>query len=388
MPANSSINDCYNIDDLRELAKRRIPAALFDYIEGYAEDGVTCKNNRKAFDSYKLIPRILVDVNKVSLKTKLFNNEIASPLVLAPTALSRLFHYKGEHAVANAAAKAGLIYTLSTLSSVSIEEIAQANGPRWFQIYCYKDREITRNMIRRAKAAGYSAVCLTVDANIGGNREQDLRNGLTIPPKLNLTTILNSLKHPTWLWQIATSAPITAANVHKEGSGIKQAISLLQYASEQLDPSLTWKDIAWIRDEWDGTLIIKGILSIDDARQAVDFGADGIVLSNHGGRQLDHTPATIDILPEFVTVVGDKCDIIIDGGIRRGTDIIKAIALGAKACMIGRPYLYGLAADGQSGAGKAIDLLQSEIYKSMQLLGCQSIQDLDASYVQRTLGEL
>jgi len=384
--ATPHLEHCRNIDELRKLAKKKIPLAFFDYIDSAAEDGVTRDKNRQAFDDYSLVPRILVDVDSVSLKSKLFNQELESPVILAPTALSRLFHHQGEVAVSQAASKAGLIYTLSTMSSVSLEEVANAEGPRWFQIYCYKDRDITRDMIHRAKNSGYSALCLTVDAHVAGNREHDQRNGLTIPPTPNLATIINSLKHPAWLWHMATSPTVTMANIRgNENAGIRQSLSVIQYVTEQLNPALSWEDIKWMRDEWDGPFIIKGVLNASDARKSVDFGADGIVISNHGGRQLDQTPSTIEVLPEIVSAVGEQCEIIIDSGFRRGTDIIKALSLGAKACMVGRPYVYGLAAGGQPGVEKALTILQSEVRRNLQLLGCRSIRDLNRAFIRRRL---
>ena len=379
----TTIKNCYNIEDLRQIAQRRLPKAIFDYIDGYAEDGVTFYNNQKCMNNYDLVPKVLVDVANTCTATRLFNDDVDSPIILAPTALSRLFHHRGEHAVAKAAAEANLVYTLSTLSSVSIEDVREAGGPRWFQVYCYKDRKLSRDMIRRAKQAGYTAMCLTVDAHVGGNRESDFRNGLTIPPKPNLKTILSSAKHPPWLWGMATSEPVTLANLASSQTGIKETFSLLKYTSEQLDLSLTWDDIAWIKEEWNGPFIIKGILNVEDAKRAIAVGADGIVISNHGGRQLDHTPATLDLLPEFVASVGHQCKIFVDSGFRRGTDVIKALALGASACMVGRAYLFGLSAAGEAGVTKAINLLQSELHRDLKLLGCRSVNELNSEYIRR-----
>jgi L-lactate dehydrogenase (cytochrome) len=375
---NRKLSRCFNIADLQKLAKRRLPRALFDYIDGVAEDGVSGRANRSAFDRYQLLPRALVDVSKIDSSTTIFGQKISSPIILCPTAFTRAFHHHGEVAVARAAKDAELIYTLSTVSNTSIEEIAGIDGPRWFQIYVYKDRSLVKDFIKRCKLANYQALCLTVDASIPGNREHDRRSGLTIPPKPSLGTILDAMKHPYWCWHMLTSPAPTTANI-KGDSGLDSSDSqaLLKYMHEQLDVSVSWDDIAWMMEQWQGPFLIKGILSVEDAVLAADLGVHGIVISNHGGRQLDHTPAPLDVLPEIVAAAGDRCEIIIDSGFRRGTDIIKALALGAKACMIGRPYLYGLAAGGEAGVTKALQILDEEFKRNMRLLGRTSVSQLD-----------
>ncbi|MFT5133466.1 MAG: L-lactate dehydrogenase (cytochrome), partial [Gammaproteobacteria bacterium] len=371
---NRRLSKCVNIADLQRLAKRRLPRALYDYIDGTAEDGVSGRANRSSFDHYQLVPRTLVDVSKVESSTSVFGQKMSSPIILCPTAFTRAFHHHGETAVAKAAKEAGLIYSLSTVSNTSLEDIASIDGPRWFQIYVYKDRSLVKDLIDRCKLAKYQALILTVDASTPGNREHDLRNGLTVPPKPSLATILDAVKHPYWCWHMLTSPAITTANI-KGNSALDAADTkaLLRYMHEQLDISVDWDDVAWMMAQWQGPFLIKGILSVEDAIRAADLGVHGIVISNHGGRQLDHVPATLDVLPEIVEAVGDRCEIIVDSGFRRGTDIIKALALGAKACMIGRPYLYGLAAGGEAGVKRALQILDEEFKRNMRLLGCTSV---------------
>ncbi len=380
---NRRLSNCHNISDLRKLAKRRLPRALFDYIDGTAEDGVTARANRSAFERHRLIPRTLVDVSNIDSSTTLFGQAVNSPIILAPTAFTRAFHHHGEVAVANAAKAAGFIYTLSTVSNTSIEDIAGIGGAHWFQIYVYKDRKLLEDFIERCKLANYQALCLTVDASTPGNREKDRRNGLIIPPRPSLATILDAVQHPGWCWHMLTSPAIITANITGDSRlEAADAKALLQYMHEQLDNHVSWDDVAWMMEQWQGPFLIKGILSVEDASRAADLGVHGIVISNHGGRQLDHTPATLDVLPEIVEAVGDRCEIIIDSGFRRGTDIIKALALGAKACMIGRPYLYGLAAGGEDGVIKALQILDEEFKHNMRLLGRTAVSQLDRSCLQ------
>ena len=376
----NSLSRCFNIDDMRRLAKKRLPRALFEYIDGVAEDGMTGKANRKSFDNYQLVPRTLVDVANIDCSISVIGQKTSSPVILCPTAFTRAFHHQGEVAVANAAKNAGLIYTLSTVSNTSIEDIADVGGARWFQIYVYKDRSLVKDLIERCKLTNYQALCLTVDASTPGNREQDLRNGLVIPPKPSLATILDAAMHPYWCWHMLTSPAIVTANI-KGNSRLdsSNAKALLKYMHEQLDVSVSWDDVAWMMEQWQGPFLIKGIIHVEDAMKAADLGVHGIVVSNHGGRQLDHAPATLDVLPDIVDAVGSRCEIIIDSGFRRGTDIIKALALGAKACMIGRPYLYGLAAGGEAGVEKSLQLLNEELQRNMRLLGCTSISQLKPS---------
>jgi L-lactate dehydrogenase (cytochrome) len=375
---NRGLSKCFNIADLQSLAKRRLPRALYDYIDGTAEEGVSGKANRTSFDRYQLVARTLVDVSEIDCSISLFGQRMNSPIILCPTAFTRAFHHHGETAVAKAANEAGLIYTLSTVSNTSLEDVAKIDGPRWFQIYVYKDRALVKDLIERCKLAKYQALILTVDASTPGNREHDLRNGLTVPPKPSLSTILDAVKHPFWCWHMLTSPTITTANVKGDSAlDASDTKALLKYMHDQLDVSVGWDDVAWMMEQWKGPFLIKGILSVEDARRAADLGVHGIVVSNHGGRQLDHVPATLDVLPDIVAAVGDRCEIIVDSGFRRGTDIIKALAMGAKACMIGRPYLYGLAAGGEDGVRKSLRILDEELKRNMRLLGRTSVSQLD-----------
>lgn len=356
---------------------------MFGYLDGFAEDGVCGRRNRSAFEHYDLVPRILVDVERVDISTCVLGQQLQVPLICAPVALSRLFHYQGEIAAARAAGRSGAIYSLSTLSSTDIETVAKIPGPKWFQLYMYRDKGLVKEFIARAVASGYQAICLTVDASIGGNREQDLRNGFGIPPRPSVKAILETTLHPGWCWNYLTEPNITTANVSGDRVAGKQGkTTLLQYVAEQLTPAITWKEVEWLRQQYDGPILIKGVLRPEDALQSLHLGVDGIVVSNHGGRQLDHAPASLDVLPEILDRVGEGLDVVVDSGIRRGTDVIKAIALGAKACMIGRPYIYGLSAAGEAGVEKAITLLKEEIVRDMQLLGCASISELNRSYLR------
>ena len=279
----NSLSRCFNINDMRRLAKKRLPRALFEYIDGVAEDGMTGKANRTSFDNYQLVPRTLVDVANIDCSISVIGQKTSSPVILCPTAFTRAFHHQGEVAVAKAAKNAGLIYTLSTVSNTSIEDIADVGGARWFQIYVYKDRSLVKDLIERCKLTNYQALCLTVDASTPGNREQDLRNGLVIPPKPSLATILDAAMHPYWCWHMLTSPSIVTANI-KGNSRLdsSNANALLKYMHEQLDVSVSWDDVAWMMEQWQGPFLIKGILNVEDAIQAADLGVHGIVVSNHG----------------------------------------------------------------------------------------------------------
>ncbi|MFK8067543.1 MAG: alpha-hydroxy acid oxidase [Gammaproteobacteria bacterium] len=379
----NSLNQCYSISDLRLTAKRKLPRAVFEYIDGGSEDEITVKHNRKAFDHYQLNAKALVDVSNIDLSTTVLGEKIDLPFILSPTAMTKLFHHQGESAVALAAKKANIIYTLSSMSTTSIEEIANLSlTPKWFQIYVWRDRSLLKDFIQRCKLSGYKALCLTVDLPTHGNRERDLRNGLRIPPKPSLPTMLDILRHPVWLYHYLRSDPMRLANISDQISRENANFVLKDYIESQFDPSVTWEDAKWMIEQWNGPFVIKGIMNVKDAKQAVNIGASAIVISNHGGRQLDHAPGTLELLPEIMDAVGDKLEVLIDGGFRRGTDIIKALALGAKACMIGRPYLYGLGAGGTQGVSRAIELLKEELHRDMQLIGCRSVDEIDASIIR------
>ncbi len=380
------LKKCHSIADLRSLAQRRLPKVMFDYIDGAAEDEVTLARNSSGFGRWQFMPRALVDASKIDLSTRVQGADIALPFLLSPTGGSRLFHHQGELAVAAAAAAAGTIYSLSSMSTHDIETVAaHTRGDKWFQIYVWKDRTVVREFIQRCKASGYKALCLTVDVATPGKRERDLRNGFTLPPRFTAASLFDMALHPAWWWHALTGPRITLANViGKAGIGLNSATSLGQYANSQLDSSVTWDDMAWMIREWGGPFLIKGILSTEDAKRAVELGCTGVILSNHGGRQLDHSAAPIDVLPDIVAAVGGLTEIIVDGGIRRGSDVVKALALGATSCMIGRAYLYGLAAGGEKGVKHALNLLQDEIKRTLILLGCPDVKNLNRSYLRRT----
>ncbi len=375
----------YNVWDIKESARRRLPLPLFNFLEGGAEDELTLRRNISAYDQWAFTPRVLCDVAAIDTTTAVLGEKIALPVMLSPTGLSRVFHPDGEAAAARAAAKAGTIYTLSTTSSLSIEAVAAATtGQKWFQMYCFRDRELTRDLIARAKAAGYTRLVVTVDVPVTANRERDHRSGMTIPPKLTLSSMLEFSKRPGWVWSYLTNKPPKLANVAIEGAGGRAKPISPAYISSQFDSSVTWKDVEWMIGQWGGPVIIKGILNPSDAKMAHAIGAKAIVISNHGGRQLDSATATLDALPRIADAIGQDIELILDGGIRRGTHVLKALCLGAKACMIGRPYLYGLAAGGEAGVDRALTLLRDEIRRDMALLGVTSVSDLSPALVVRS----
>ena len=384
---NKRLSACHSIADLRRAAIRRLPKAVFDYMDGAAEDEVTLKRNQSDFYRYDLRPRYLVNVKHVDLSTRVLGAAIGVPFVLAPTGMSMLFHHSGERAVARAARKVNTMYSLSSMATTSIEDIAETtDGPKMLQLYVWRDRGILKEFIQRAKASGYTALCLTVDFPAAGQRERDLRNGFTVPPKIKLSNILDTLKRPGWLWDFLTSPRMSLENVRNHATAAKNLFSVIDYTTSQFDPSLTWKDLEWMIQEWGGPFAIKGILTAEDARRAVEMGVTAVIISNHGGRQLDHAPSPISVLPEIIDVVGEQVEIILDGGIRRGTDVIKALGLGATAVMIGRAYLFGLGAGGEAGVDRALQLLTEEIKRSLMLIGCPSVIELDERYVQKRRG--
>lgn len=358
---------------------------MFDYIDGAAEDEVTMARNSSDFSRYELVPRTLTDVSQMNLRTTIQGVDSALPLLFSPTGGNRLFHHDGELAVSSVADEMGLIYALSSMSTHNIEAVAShSKATKWFQIYVWKDRGVVKEFIARCRASGYHALCLTVDVQTSGQRERDLRNGFTLPPKFTMASLVDMAFHFDWWWQTLTKPRVTLANVTgKAGMGVSSATALGQYAASQLDPTVTYDDLAWMIREWGGPFLVKGLVAADDARRVVELGATGVMLSNHGGRQLDHSISPIAALPDVVEAIHGKADIIVDGGVRRGTDIIKALALGATACSIGRPYLYGLAAGGKEGVQRAITLLQSELKRSMMLLGCDDVRKLNSTHVRR-----
>jgi len=367
------------VADLRVLAKRRLPRGVFDYIDGGAEDELALRSNSEAYGRMTFRPRVLRDVSEVDTSSSLLGKPVPYPLVLAPTGFTRIADPAGELAVARAASRAGLPYSLSTLGTRSIEEVAEVSSGRlWFQVYVWKDRGLVAEMVQRAAESGYEALCLTVDTAVFGKRERDVRRGFTLPPKLGLSTIWDGIIHPGWTWQFLTNDPIVFANVAGRSVGERgETVALAEYVANQFDPGLSWSDIEWLRARWKGPIVIKGIQTVDDARIAADEGLDAIALSNHGGRQLDSAPAPFDLLPHVVDAVGDRIEVICDGGVRRGSDIVKALALGATACMAGRAYLYGLGAAGEAGVDHVLDLLASDMRRTMALIGCRTVKELD-----------
>ena len=373
-----------NIDDLRRRARRRLPRAVFDFVDGGAEDETTLRANRRGFQQLTFRPRALVDVSQRDQATTILGQPVDSPLVIAPTGLPGLLWPRAEAALARGAARRGIIYTTSTHASMTVEDVAASTtGPLWFQLYVLKDRDLIGRLIERAKAAGYRALVVTTDVPILGQRERDLRNGATIPPKITVRNVVDTVQRLGWMRRVLLGPPITFKNfVGTSASAGDDPVSLWSYISKQHDPSVTWDDLAWFRSLWSGPIAIKGIMTGEDARRAVDHGMDAIIVSNHGGRQLDSLPAAIEVLSEVVDAVDDRAEVILDGGVRRGTDVVKAVALGARACMIGRPTLYGLAAGGQPGVERAIEILQLEIDRTLGLLGRPCLADLDRSAVR------
>lgn len=372
------LSRCGSVGDLRALAKRALPGGVFDYFDGAAEDEWSLANNSRAFDDVRLEPRVLVDVSEIDTSTTIMGQQVPYPLALSPTGFTRIAHPDGELAVARAAGDARLPYTLSTLGTRSIEETAAAaTGPMWYQLYVWRDRGLSRELVQRARDAGYRAIMLTVDTAVFGRRERDVRRGFTLPPKIGLDTFVDGVRHPRWTWRFLRSEPITFSAVagRAELDGTR-AINLSAYVNSQFDPTLSWRDVEWIREESGLPLMLKGIQCVEDARTAASLGIDAIALSNHGGRQLDGSPAPIELLPPVMDAVGDSIEVLVDGGIRRGGDVVKAVALGARAAMCGRPYLYGLGAGGEMGVRWVIDHLTQGISRTMALVGATSVWGL------------
>lgn len=372
------LKDCNNVADFRRLAQRRLPDPIFHYIDGAADDEVTCRRNTEAFDSCDLVPRVLAGVEQVDITTTVMGKTLAMPLMLSPTALQRLFHWQGEWAVARAAEQAGTWFGISSLATVGIEEIGRTIGsPKMFQLYVHKDQGLNHAMIARCRAAGFDAIALTVDTIVGGNRERCKRTGFTSPPRLTLKSLASFAAHPAWAinYFLRDKFELTNLKGHvREGS--KLALSVADYFSTMLDQSMDWKTAEAIRAEWGGQFCLKGIMSVEDARRAVDIGATAIMVSNHGGRQLDGSRAPFDQLAEIVDAVGDRIDVLMDGGIQRGSHVLKALSLGARAVGVGRYYLYPLAAAGQAGVERALGQMQAELIRDMKLMGFTRIGQL------------
>ena len=373
-----SLKDSYNFEDFRIIAKKKLPAPIFHYIDGGADDEVTLKRNTDSFSKCDLVPNILASVGEPNLSTNVLGTKIDMPLFLSPVAMQRLFHHDGDKASARAAEKFGTFYSMSTMATSSIEEIAnKAGGPKMFQIYIHKTQGLTDNLIDRCKSSGFNAMCLTVDTIVAGNRERDHKWGFTTPPKLTLKSLMSFATHPMWTMNYLTHEKFQLPNVSnfvKKSSSIAKGV--MEYINEQYDPAMSWKDAEYCIKKWGGPFALKGVMSVNDAKKAVDIGASAIMLSNHGGRQLDGSRSPFDQLEKIVDAVGGKIEIIVDGGIRRGTHVLKALSLGATACSFGKGFLFALSAGGQKGVEMILQRMKDELRRDMILLGKKKISDL------------
>lgn len=372
-----ALQRCFNIADLRAAARRRLPRPIFDYIDGGADDEYSLRRNCEACQDVDWLPKVAVDVGRIETSAALFGRTLAWPLLLAPTGLNRMFHPEAETAVARAAAAEGIGYALSTVGTTTIESIGSLGAfPKAFQIYVFRDRGLTREFVARCKAAKYDALLLTLDTPVAGNRERDLVHGLGLPPRLTLSSMASFAAHPGWVLADQRGARFALVNVAQRAGALPKKTTLAQYINSQFDPTIGWKDVEWLANEWGGPLAIKGVMRPHDAVHAADSGASAVMISNHGGRQLDGTPAPIQQITPIRDAVGARLEIICDGGLRRGSDIAKALALGADACSIGRAYLYGLAAGGQPGVARALSLLREGLTRTMALAGAPTIAAL------------
>ena len=378
-----NLNDCHNFEDFRKLAKKKLPSPIFHYIDGGSDDEVTLNRNTSSFNDYDLIPSVLNDVSNIDMSTTVLGEKIDFPLFPAATAMHRLYHHEGERASAKAVEKMGTIFGTSTMGTVSIEEIAKVNkGPKLFQLYIHKDRGLTNNLLERCKKAGFSSMCLTVDTVVAGNRERDRRTGFTTPPKLTLGSLLSFALHPGWTINNLAREKFKLANIiHMTEKGSSIDKSVIDYINEQFDPAMNWKDAEYCVKKWNGPFALKGVMSVEDAKKAIDIGCTAVMISNHGGRQLDGSRAPFDQLAEIVDAVGDKIEVILDGGVRRGTHVLKALCLGAKACSFGKGYLFALAAGGEKGVEKILENMKIEINRDMKLMGCKNLKELDRSKI-------
>ena len=375
------LKDCCNIADFRGLARRRLPSPIFNFIDGGADDEWTLRRNTEAFNQVDLIPRTLTGMETTDLSTTVLGQRLKMPLLFSPVAIQRMFHQDGELASARVADKYGSMFCVSTMSTTSLEDIAAATpGPKLYQLYMHRDEGLNRDLVSRCREAGYQALALTVDTVVSGNRERDRRTGMTTPPAFTLNSLLSFAMHPEWTLSYLFGTRFELANVAnyvKQGSDI--ATSVLDYINSQMKTDISWKDAEDIRKVWDGPFAIKGILSVEDAKRAADIGASAVFLSNHGGRQLDASRTPFEALTDVVDSVGDRIEVILDGGIKRGSHVLKALALGARACSGGRFFIFPLAAGGERGVELATDIIYNEIYRNMMLMGCRSINDLDRS---------
>ena len=368
---------CHNFHDFRELARRRLPGPIFDYIDGAADDELTHRRNAASFERCDLVPDVLRGVASVDLSVTVMGQKLAVPFYCSPTAVQRLFHYQGERAVAAAASKYGTLFGVSSLGTVSLEELRKAySTPQAYQFYFHRDRGLNRAMLQRARDAGVEVLMLTVDTITGGNRERDLRTGFSIPFRLTFGGMLQFAVRPMWAFNYLTHERFSLPQLDKHVDMGGDAMSIGRYATEMLDPSMSWEDVAGMVRDWNGQFCLKGVMSVGDAMRASEIGCTGIILSNHGGRQLDGSRSAFDQLAEIVDAVGDRLDVLMDGGVRRGTHVLKALSLGAKAVGLGRYYLFPLAAAGQAGVERALGLMRAEIERGMKLMGRTSINQL------------
>ena len=374
-----------NIKDVRELADKRLPRFIFDYLDGGADDEYTRRENSRAFNALSLIQRVLVDVEKVDTSTTILGMPTSVPFILSSTGASRFYHPQGELAAARAAKASKVIYGTTSSAMFSLEEVAAVgDAPRFFQVYVFKDRAVTKDYVTRCKASGYKAMFLTVDCATAGNRERDIRNQLSVPPKITLRTIWHLLNAPSWTAGYLANPKWRFPNIegYVDESTKGHFKTAAEWFANQLDKSYSWKDAEALCRDWDGQFVIKGITSVADAKKALSIGATGIVVSNHGGRQLDHAPTPLEVLPEIVEAVGDRIEVLVDSGFRRGTDILKALALGAKGVLIGKAYLYGLGAAGEAGVARVIEIFRSELERNMRLMGLRSIHEIKQDCVR------
>src|SRR3954464_13428026 len=365
------------LDARRRIAKRRTPKAAFDYTDGAAEEELSLARARQAFREIQFHPTILRNVAEIDTGWDVLGGRVEQPFGIAPTGFTRLMQTEGEIAGAHAAARAGIPFSLSTLGTRSIEEVKAANpqGRNWFQLYMWKDRERSMALVERAAAAGFDTLLVTVDVPVAGARLRDTRNGMSIPPALTLRTVLDAVPHPRWWFDLLSTEPLSFASLDRWPG------TVAEYLDTMFDPTVTFDDLAWIKSQWPNKLVVKGIQTLEDAKSVVDLGVDGIVLSNHGGRQLDRAPVPFHLLPTVAREVGDDTEIVLDTGIMPGADIVPAIALGARFTLVGRAYLYGLMAGGEAGVDRAIEILQSQVIRTMRLLGVRSLEELNPSHV-------
>ena len=381
MHRNSLSRHAHSLADMRQLARRRLPRVVFDFVDGAAEDELAMRRNEAAFAETRLLPRPLEGTETRDQSIELFGERLSGPVLVGPTGLAGLLYPRAEVATARAALSAGTVYTMSHASTVSIEDLArQLTGNLWMQVFVYRDRDLTRALAERAHASGYRALVLTIDNQVPGWRERDMRNGFTVPLRLGLANILDMGLHVRWLLRMALGPRFTLANYSREGDS--DIMSLAAKMSSLLDPAAGWKDVEWLRRLWDRPLLLKGVLHPEEARRAVALGIDGIIVSNHGGRQLDAAPASVEALPAIVDAVAGKVPVLLDGGVRRGSDVLKALALGARACLIGRPHLWGVSVAGEAGVAWVLQLLRTEIDRVMAMCGWDRLSDVDRSAVQ------